>query len=434
MPEVLSSPLIYIPLMALIVGLLLWGLTHLVISHDDRRSQGSYFAFEAEKLFRGKSSDPAVEEAAAQADRSPADEQIAAGAIRRALMREIAGRQNGPAPVFTTRQELLEKVQSLTGWQLDPKEAFDRITYVLDKLQSRIGDEYSDIATRTGWLVASQALLIASFVSLLNAERLTEFSRNILSTGIAVTGLMVSLSLALSIFFGHALVNKLKKTRGEVEKHAHAHGVPRTGVPSNFWIHRVGHFATRCLPCLALVAWALLLYNKDSFKRTDAPRAALTERVARFCNFAPGSDHLVASEQELNRLLKSIALRWTVETRSGRQGTVLLIGSTDRVRLTREAERRFGDSTGLGRARTAAVQRLVNEYGDKNIKAYPTWTTDQVLMLVTGPAKIGETGARSNKNLQGEAADRSVEVWFVWDAGEAPALPPIQAISLGCDS
>jgi hypothetical protein len=164
-------------------------------------------------------------------------------------------------PSLANRTEALKKIQTVT----DDNEGFKRLTQVTDKLQSRIGEEYSDIHSRTGWLVAGQAFLLGAFVTVLNAEHLSAELRQWLSIGIALVGAAISFVLALSIFYGTALVEALKVPRDRAETLAKRQfKVPRTGVPRRMGVHTFGHYATRYIPCLAYVAWiALTLLAMD---------------------------------------------------------------------------------------------------------------------------------------------------------------------------
>jgi hypothetical protein len=89
--------------------------------------------------------------------------------------------------------------------------------YVLDRLQSRINEEYTDISSRIGWLMTGQAFLLGAFATILNAEHLGDEAKHWFSTGVAFSGAVISFVLALSTFFGHALIQKIKKPRDEAE-------------------------------------------------------------------------------------------------------------------------------------------------------------------------------------------------------------------------
>lgn len=113
----------------------------------------------------------------------------------------------------------------------DNDEGFKRLTQVVDKLQSRIGEEYSDIHSRTGWLVAGQAFLLTAFVTVVNAERMSAGSKQWLTIAIGLAAAAISFVLALSIFYGTALVEALKRPRDDAEKlAASVFKVPKTGV------------------------------------------------------------------------------------------------------------------------------------------------------------------------------------------------------------
>lgn len=168
----------------------------------------------------------------------------------------------GARPAFTAIQKKIEdalKEFSACDDKVAIRERRERLIDILDRLQNRIDGEYSDVASRTGWLLTGQAFLLGAFVAILNADHIGADARHWFSTGVATAGAVISFVLALSTSFGHALIEKLQTPRGAVERLLiDESGLPRAGVPKNHWVHRLGHFATRYLPVFAYIAWSCL--------------------------------------------------------------------------------------------------------------------------------------------------------------------------------
>jgi hypothetical protein len=137
---------------------------------------------------------------------------------------------------------------------------FDVLKYELDLLNNRINSEYQSVSEKVGWLVTSQAFLVAGFVTLLNNTVIRDVARFEMMLGIAAIGFSGSIALSAGIFYGHAWCEYMKRTRQVIEKRAYeAYGVPRTGVPASYGAHRRGHFVTKLLPSIAIAAWLTII-------------------------------------------------------------------------------------------------------------------------------------------------------------------------------
>lgn len=157
-----------------------------------------------------------------------------------------------------------------------------RLLDLLDRFQGRINDEYTDVASRTGWLLTSQAFLLAALVATLNAERLDPVLRHWIAQGIGFAGAIFAFALALGLFHGHALIAQLKQHRDALERVAHRDfGMPRAGVPVTAFVHLFGHSATKFLPAFAYLAWVVLaLAVSRGVEHRAAPTGALPHSPA----------------------------------------------------------------------------------------------------------------------------------------------------------
>lgn len=108
------------------------------------------------------------------------------------------------------------------------------------------------------------------------------------------------------------------------------------------------------------------------------------------------------------------AQRWVDGRKLGRDGVLLVIGSTDRLPLGGAKERQFEANVGLARARGEAVKRGIiaavrNQWAGLEPKP------EQVIVLVSGPGQTprdGDTSASSKRS--GYPEDRRVDVWAFW--------------------
>jgi hypothetical protein len=346
----------------------------------------------------------------------------------------------------------------------DPDEQFKRLTQVVDKLQSRIGEEYTDIASRTGWLVTGQAFLLAAFVTVLNAERLTAASKQWLSVGIGLAGAAISFVLALSIFYGMALIEALKDPRDAAETAAERDfKVPKTGVAKEKEAHTYGHYATRYIPCLAYAAWVALtlLAIGQAFSPTapsgmtlmfppvgtaphdgttpqggtqpqdgSAPPAGPTvsgrgwrqlESSPWFARGADTYDKTVAGcpapeekRHEVNDWLEQVVAEWENRAAASKGDVLILVGGADRIRLGDALRRQYDTNMGLARNRAELIKHLLEDATNGQPEEHKL-TTERILVLVTGPQyspTAERPAAGQTEKCEEFADDRRVQVWL----------------------
>lgn len=316
------------------------------------------------------------------------------------------------------------------------EEKFKRLTYVLDRLQSRIGDEYTDVASRTGWLVAGQAFLLTGFVTVLNAELLSVQAKHWLSIGVGLTGAAISFVLALSILFGHALIDALKTPRDEAEKLAAAEfGVTIAGVAIDKPAHKFGHYATRYIPCLAYVAWVglTLLASKGQLE-VVAPVGVLFPPVAMdakdgrgwttlepsppfalgattFEAQVPGCPSAARTIKEADDWLKRVVTQWKNRKAASPADVVILVGGADRIQLNHQLKRQYDTNVGLARNRAEEVKKMLMAATAEE-KPEDKLTDQRIGVLVTGPQYRPMSKSGKTCDDPSLSADRRVEVWL----------------------
>lgn len=144
--------------------------------------------------------------------------------------------------------------------------------------------------------------------------------------------------------------------------------------------------------------------------------AAGPEPMGSITGFVPGRDDQV--EGDLSKAISDTAGRWIANRDRGRDGVLVIVGSTDRTPLSVAAAARFESNVGLARARAETVKRLLlAEIRSKHtLRSQDTRPRPdpEVLVLVSGPRTTPPVGAGARP--EGSADDRRVDVWAFWNA------------------
>jgi len=303
-------------------------------------------------------------------------------------------------------------------------------------LQSRIREEYADVTSRTGWLLAGEGFLLAAFISVLNADRLTCEAKRGFSTGIGLAGCLVSCVLGLSILFGHALAEALKRPRDEAEDLAQAlFGVPRAGVPKERLAHTYSHYGSRYIPSLCYIAWVgLTLIVRDAEPGKSGafgilscnpgprgwtvlePSPAFATGAAKFGAAIPGCPPPTITSDAAKIWIEGIVTKWKGREAPSATDIVILVGSADRVGLRPILRRRYDANVGLARSRAEEVSGMLAKATEKEEIAHRL-TKQRIMVLVTGPrdpdypnvSSLGSNGNCQDPRLE---RDRKVEVWI----------------------
>jgi hypothetical protein len=113
-------------------------------------------------------------------------------------------------------------------------------------------------------------------------------------------------------------------------------------------------------------------------------------------------------------MINGIAEKWVQQRRAGKNGVLLIVGATDRVRLNTSNQGRFETNVGLARARAEYVRSRVVEAA-KALSAPHVPEESQILVLVSGPRQTPERARPvSSEADDGFADDRRVDVWALW--------------------
>jgi hypothetical protein len=343
----------------------------------------------------------------------------------------------------------------------DAERLFDWYKHVIKHLQDRIDGEYTDVASRVGWLMTSQAFLLGAFVAVLSSAQLSDSTKYWFATGVAFAGAVTAFVLAVATMFGHALIENLKRPRDEAEQVAQqTYGLPPAGVPWNSAPHQIGHSATRYLPCFAYVAWVSLTLlavtshfddaqasassSSGMLMSTDAlEQAALTQGWQRYEKpsppFAAGA---VAHELGAKDCAASAALaewagavvsRWRQQrVRTGSPGLVVVVRA-DPIDLMRAFEKRSESNTALAYRRAESIKSALIKASKIGHQDAVDWISPkQVLILMTVsrqvssvPRILGLPGAADVSACD----DRVAHVWLPATAFSPPTAtkPPTAA-------
>ncbi len=126
------------------------------------------------------------------------------------------------------------------------------------------------------------------------------------------------------------------------------------------------------------------------------------QRFAELTDFPAGA---ATVNNDMRALIKiEICNPWLEGAKRGKDGVMLLIGSTDRVPLSQTGRQRYESNVGLARARAENVRGEIVGCGVPSAK---------LISLVTGPEDTSPLGQRTKASI-GRGQDRRVDVWALW--------------------
>lgn len=123
--------------------------------------------------------------------------------------------------------------------------------------------------------------------------------------------------------------------------------------------------------------------------------------------FDSGSPNL--KDDMLSGIL-NVCSRWKERQEKNQEGLLLVIGATDRVRLSATAKLRYDSNFGLARARAEAVKSTLVECGVES---------ERTITLVSGPRNTPTVSAHPITN-EDFPEDRAVDIWAIWNWREDP--------------
>jgi hypothetical protein len=116
-----------------------------------------------------------------------------------------------------------------------------------------------------------------------------------------------------------------------------------------------------------------------------------------------------------SKQLLAAAQAWIDSRRAGRDGILIMVGSTDRTRLAEKSRQRFDSNVGLAQSRAEAVKealiarcKLLSDTCDLR--------DSLILTLVSGPGTTTELGRDMKISVDGYPQDRHVDIWAIWSA------------------
>jgi len=307
---------------------------------------------------------------------------------------------------------------------------FKQMSYMLDRLQSRIDGEYSDLAARTAWLLSGLAFMLGAFVAILNGDSLTAASRRDMAASVAGAGAVVSFLLMVSAFFAYTLVNALKEPRGLLEERMakECQTVP-AGVKPDSPTHRLAHAATRLLPSFSYVAWvalALLTLMTNVFAERakpvpdagnhQAPVGGLARLEPSSPAFPIGKAAYVptpgCSDQSEKAALwvDQVVGAWLQRKTPSTSDWLVLVGSADPLGLNGPLKTKLDSNMTLARQRADEIKRRLRER-TQGLGPTHAISEQRVLVLVTGSRSMLPSGNPRCDDLK-LAEDRKVEVWL----------------------
>jgi hypothetical protein len=145
------------------------------------------------------------------------------------------------------------------------------------------------------------------------------------------------------------------------------------------------------------------------------PASANVESIGSVEKFRLGSSDSLEGEMD-DHVYRSLAQRWIANRVKGRDGTLMFVGSTDEVPLSKAGQTRYEGNVGLARARAETVKyrfvKAVEHLAPKDVP-HP----GKMLVLVSGPQQLKDPGKDVRRD--GTAEYRRVDIWAFWEA----ALP-----------
>lgn len=322
---------------------------------------------------------------------------------------------------------------------LTSNERLDHLKFILNRLQSRIGEEYTDITSRITWLMAGQAFLLTAFIAIADADvvRIKPETKYWLAAGVAFTGWVISCSLAISTSLGHALIEKLKEPRDEIEKFmANQFFVPRAGVEPKHAAHRVGHTATRYLPPFSLVAWAGLTFlvltghilpNDESVSSQvgwvhyGKPPPPFPIGFITYTKTGEINQKCPDYSEKANIWAKQFLADWSKRVSPSSLDGLVIIGSADRTGLSDSMKRKIDSNMSLARGRAETIKNILmkaslEEVEAKKIDPQNLITNTNAMVLVTAPRNLANNDQDLRMGIDCYnpvlAEDRTVQVWL----------------------
>ncbi len=141
------------------------------------------------------------------------------------------------------------------------------------------------------------------------------------------------------------------------------------------------------------------------------------EHIGDVENFLVGNAaNVQGGDAAFDTAVQDIATTWIRMRSKGRSGVLLVVGSSDRLKLSSAQQERFDANIGLAQARAEEVKfRLLNLLNKQAPNLAPR--SDEILVLASGPnhAPLPERCVNCTRAV-GFPEDRRVDIWAFWGA------------------
>ncbi|MDN7176967.1 hypothetical protein M0D69_02815 [Caballeronia sp. SEWSISQ10-4 2] len=158
--------------------------------------------------------------------------------------------------------------------------------------------------------------------------------------------------------------------------------------------------------------------QKKVSEGTSVTKAAVAigpERIGEVVGFLPGAtDQIEGGTATLSTSMEKAAQVWISNRQLGKEGTLLIVGATDRLPLKSAERERFDANVGLAQARGEEIKKLLlSTLGTLAPTLAPR--SEQVLVLTAGPGHVSPIEkCPSCPSEHGNPTDRRVDIWAIW--------------------
>ena len=136
------------------------------------------------------------------------------------------------------------------------------------------------------------------------------------------------------------------------------------------------------------------------------------EHLATLDDFKSGEATL---REHMQAGVSGICQRWAASGGNMQKGILLIVGSTDRVRLNRRTQIQYEANAGLAQARAERIKSALSKCGVP---------TAQMVTLISGPRHTTEPDSTlAGPDRHGHAEDRSVSIFALWNQNKGVSSP-----------
>ncbi len=255
----------------------------------------------------------------------------------------------------------------------------------------------------------------------------------ILSNGWATSSLFVAIGylvLQLVLMQLMCILHKRRHDYAEHDRDRWANEYDAAANKKSDWpftkgIIRLGKLMTWLNVCVPVLSGALLFASVFLGASVAKPTAQVpvsnifnvtnassVEKLGTIAGFSLGDAAVPTAVAANADAIVEIARRWRQSTAQGSKGSLVIVGSADRVALSDESRRRFESNFGLASSRADAVRRAILQECLRQ-DAGCTLRAEQVIVLASGPVLTQLPWSKLGM-AAGNVEDRRVDVWVLW--------------------